>query len=76
MLKNKMLILKVFVNHEEIDEIWVHNTGYFHDDGYYLYEVAKPKGIERKFPHKRARGYKPLVTQVLKHLTEVEECGV
>lgn len=69
-----MLILKAYVNHEEIDTVWIHNTGN-HIDGIFEYEVIKPKGIKRRFFHKRNLGWKDLAQKVLKHLTDLELFG-
>jgi hypothetical protein len=74
-----MLILKVYVNNKQIDEIWVHNKGRLHKrhryslTSYHEYAIVKPTGIEQKFYHRRSDGWKPLINQVLKHLEELEE---
>lgn len=62
-----MLILKVFVNKDQIDEIRIQNKEYIQND-IYNYKIIKPKGYNKFITHKRSTGWKPLVEKVLKTL--------
>lgn len=60
-----MLIIKAYVNHKQIDEIWVHNVGYA-GGGLYHYTIEKPEGFDNiVIHHRREDGYIPLMKQVL-----------
>lgn len=68
------LILEVYVNDRKIEEIHIHNKGQTeYADGFYIYGVEKPEGVDRYFTHERSRGWKPLAVQVLKHLITLGE---
>ena len=64
-----MLILKVFVNDRQIDEIHVHNMD---GDPISHYEIVEPFGIDTIIMHKRSRGWIPLAHSVLEVLMEQE----
>ena len=66
-----MLVLKTFVNYDQIDEIWVQNVGTL-DDGIYEYKIQHPKGDWPLILHKRSDGWKKLAVKVL-DLLESEE---
>lgn len=75
-----MLIAKIFVNKKQIDEIWIQNMGFSHDDPgkpekkIYLYEIKKPKGHEGKeFYWYRDESYHQLLMEVLEELKPVQE---
>jgi len=62
-----MLVAKIFVNHDQIDEIWIHNIVKLNAKGETLYEIRKPEGYETvKVWHKRELGYNPLLEKVLR----------
>ena len=57
-----MLVVKIFVNLKQIDEIQIHNeTG--GEDSVYHIEDHPELGT---FKHKRSSGYKPLLRDVLR----------
>ena len=62
-----MLIIKVFVNDKEIDDIRVQNMGRENEDGETVYEIKRPRMPESwaQVSHLRAMGYKPLLQDVL-----------
>jgi hypothetical protein len=66
-----MLVLKAFVNYDQIDEIWVQNVSTL-DDGFCEYTIRKPKGDWSTIVHKRSDGWRKLFIKVL----EVVEGGV
>ena len=65
-----MLIVKVQVNNEQIDEIHIQNIKHI-VDGIYQYRIRKPEGFDATpIHHKRTLGYKPLLIEalsILKH---------
>jgi hypothetical protein len=66
-----MLILRAYVNYDEIDTILVQNMGEV-SDGIYEYVIRKPK-IEKRIFHERDKGWVPLAKKVLEVL-EKEKC--
>ena len=66
-----MLIIDVFVNHNLIDELMIHNTGWTRTvDGIveYKYLLREPDSFQSFWC--RRGDYKPLLRQVLKYLEE------
>lgn len=63
-----MLIIKVFMNEEQIDEIRIWRKEHKYDD-YYKYAVG---GLNRQILHKRSDGYKPLLIKALELLIKKE----
>lgn len=70
-----MLILKVFVNDKQIDEIHIQNIGKF-DDIYIdspkkrkdlcMYKIVKPIGFEHDvLLHTRSKGHRVLISKVM-----------
>lgn len=60
-----MLVIKVFANQEQIEEIAIQNTG-VSVNGKHIYAVQRPLYLRgRTIMHKRTDGWKPLVRQVL-----------
>ena len=61
-----MLIVKVFVNEKEIDKLYIHNAGLV-EGGFHLYNVYdnKNKLIAKGILHKREKGYRELLLEVL-----------
>jgi len=64
-----MLVLKAFVNHDEIEEIWVQNVGHVGGDSY-IYKIHKPEGEWDTISHERSDGWKKLAVKVLELLEE------
>jgi len=65
-----MLILKIYVNKDKIDEIHIHNEGLINEElDIWKYKIIKPKGYKRLFYHVRRIGYEKLVVEVLKFLS-------
>ena len=65
-----MLVVKVYVNSLQIDEIHIHNKGPILD-GIYSYGIDKPEGFEdKRFWHRRSDGYGPLLIEVLNYLEQ------
>jgi len=62
-----MLIAKIFVNFDQIDEIHIQNTGEL-EDGIYEYRIRQPEGKFPKITHRREAGYKPLLIKALRTL--------
>jgi len=63
-----MLVIKVYINERQIDEIQIQNSGYQSKSGSYLYYLRKPE-FENPIWHKREKGYRPLLKKVLDRLT-------
>lgn len=65
-----MLIIKVFVNREQIDEIAIQNVGNGLKDNDQLtpYKIRKPEINDLIIKHQRSKGWMPLVHKVLEHL--------
>lgn len=64
-----MLIIKAFVNENQIDEIYVQNTenlGF----GLYEYTIRLPEGDWPKIKHNRQDGWRVLANKVLRVLEE------
>jgi len=65
-----MLIVKVFVNDTQIDEIHVQNVSEIYTVGTQEYAIRKPKR-KKKYPiikHEYSDGWKPLLKKVLEIL--------
>ena len=62
-----MLIIKAFVNKDQIEEIFIHNVGRVNDDtDTYEYRIRKPEGYDHiPIYHSRNTGWVPLTIQVL-----------
>ena len=63
-----MLIVKVFINEHEIDDVYIWNTGRKVDDcdEIYEYKIMKPEGYDHiAIYHNRDKGWKDLVQKVL-----------
>jgi len=58
-----MMIIKAFVNYDQIDEIWIHNTGPLRD-GFYGYQIEKPEIYHSPIIHNRSDGWKSLAEKV------------
>lgn len=67
-----MLIIKAFVNHNQIDEIWVQNVNTL-DDGIRAYKIRKPEGDYPLISHKRSDGWRKLFIKVLEVLDGDDE---
>ncbi len=69
-----MLIVKVFVNEEQIDELYIHNITGDIRKKIHEYEICKPD-LRKKvsIKHRRADGWKPLVYKVLGYLIREEK---
>jgi hypothetical protein len=67
-----MLIIKAFVNKKQIDEIHIHNVETLSEEhDIYEYRIEKPEGYEHiPIYHVRWRGWRPLMTEVLKVLED------
>ena len=59
-----MLILKTFVNYDQIEEIWVQNVSTL-DKGICEYKIQKPEGNWPLILYKRNDGWKKLAVKVL-----------
>ena len=62
-----MLIIKVFVNNQQIVELRIHNITKGNPN-IHNYEIIKPKIENVVISHRRASGWMPLVHKVLKYL--------
>jgi len=63
---NIMLIAKIYVNYDQIDEIWIHNKGECEPEGYCEYRIEKPRGWNNwPITHERKLGYMPLLQEAL-----------
>ena len=64
-----MLVVKIFANEHQIDEVHIHNTGrpYTGDatSDTFWYEIRKPEGTFYPLVHCRKEGWLPLVRQAL-----------
>lgn len=66
-----MLILKVFVNEKQIDEINIHNMGISNKKGQRKYEVNY-KGLSFTLWHNREKGWKKLAERVIRKIDKKE----
>jgi hypothetical protein len=63
-----MLILKAYINSEEIDELHIWNTGKCtnSENNIWEYKILKPEGFEDwSIYHNRDSGYLPLLAQAI-----------
>ena len=69
-----MLIAKIYVNSDQIDEIHIQNvtkpSNPLNLFGYYKYEIRKPVGFNKTIWHKRTDGYKLLLIKALEMISE------
>jgi len=70
-----MLVLKICVNADMIDEIHIQNTGYMNESvslfGSYQYKIRKPEGFEDYIiNHYRNEGCIELISQVMNILND------
>lgn len=68
-----MLVLKAFVNYNQIDEVWIHNVSGARASvvGENVYRIEKPEGFEdRLIVHRREDGWRALAAKVLNLLEE------
>ena len=61
-----MLIAKIYINYDQIDEIHIQNLGTTTANNRYHYKIRKPEGFETTIIHNRDDGYNPLLQKVLK----------
>ena len=64
-----MLVVKVFVNTEQIDEIHIQRVKDTGDD-LKGYKIVKPEGFTRLIPHRYSDGYGPLLRYALEEMEE------
>lgn len=67
-----MLVVKVFVNTQQIDEIHIQNVGYKGGD-FYNYKIRKPDIEDEFIVHNKSKGWMPLVVSTLKYLLRKEK---
>lgn len=61
-----MLIVKVYVNEKQIDELRIKNLGRADSKGHMLYTIRKPEGLDHiLIHHRREDGWQELVTKAL-----------
>jgi len=67
--QKNMLILKIFINDEQIDEIFIKNEGEI-IKGVYRYSVKNPKEKIEGLPisHRRKAGWRRLVIKALREI--------
>jgi hypothetical protein len=68
-----MLVVKVYVNETQIDELYIHNLGEVDAAGRHVYQLEKP--TVPKLPlihHWRKDGWKQLVLDVLSWMIDIE----
>lgn len=65
-----MLIIKVFVNERQIDEIMIHNIS---GGDISQYKIKKPMVDDVIIQHERAKGWKPLLHKALEILIKKEK---
>ena len=61
-----MLVVKAYVNAEQIDEIHIQRVS--EKDGIGTYAVRKPEGCGKAIVHRMRDGYRPLLMSVLEYL--------
>lgn len=68
-----MLVVKVHVNFDQIDEVHIQNIGKSHSTQYHMYRIVKPSGYENfVIDHDRSEGYVSLVASVFDILKRQE----
>ena len=65
-----MLIVKVFVNERQIDEIKIQNVSTDFSD-FATYQIRKPVVEDLIIKHQRSKGYMPLLKTVLEYLIKI-----
>ena len=68
-----MLIVKVFVNERQIDELHIHNISGLVENS--TYRIKKPGVNNVVIEHQRSKGWMPLVEKVLKILIKKSNDG-
>jgi len=64
-----VLVVKVSVNFDQIDEVHIQRIGKCRSTKYYMYRIVKPRGYENFIvDHDRSGGYVPLVSSVFEIL--------
>ena len=68
-----MLIIKISVNWDEIEDILIHNTGEFDDERNTIYELMNPENPDKKLIpdtilHRKDDGYRKLLIKALELL--------
>lgn len=70
-----MLVAKIYINENQIDEIWIHNKGERSDieTNAFEYRIEKPKGYnDIPILHIRDMGYGVLLRKALKVIDDVD----
>jgi hypothetical protein len=67
-----MLVIKVFVNRKQIDELQIQNVLQAGEDTC-GYVITKPEKVGEMILHKRSNGYKPLLKEALDVLIKKEK---
>ena len=69
-----MLVIKTFVNYNQIDEIHIQRKDDTDGKSWCTYEIRKPEGLKRHtIHHYRPSGWKPLVQKALARLPSLED---
>ena len=72
-----MLIAKIYINSDKIDEIHIQNVGKTIPDwpmnDAHNYKIRKPKGFDRVIVHHRGDGYEPLLLAALEEIVKAKE---
>lgn len=66
-----MLIVKIFINERQIDEIEVKNVSN-RTGGMQMYEIRKPEVLDFRIHHKYSEGHIPLLAKVFDFLKRHE----
>ena len=61
-----MLVIKVYVNHEWIDEVHIHNISGGKPGGTHKYRIELPWLPDKIISHKRTKGWMDLAVKALK----------
>ena len=75
-MKDKdVLVVKVFVNNKQIDEIHIHNSSAMNKStAEYAYRIVKPKKYDTaSIWHSRPLGYKTLLKKALMFMTHLDD---
>ena len=67
-----MLIVRSYINYNEIDLLLIHNTGLTNKKGEHKYTISDNKRILKTVYHKRGDGHRELLLKTLLKLKEGE----
>lgn len=69
-----MLIIRAYINEDQIDTLAIHNMGETKVKGLWMYEIVEPVGYEDvRIVYRRKDGWKSLVAKVIMEIDRVDK---